>query len=111
MSPYLKAGRVKALAVPGKARSPLLPDVPTLGELGVPGFEAVGWFGVLAPAGTPRAIVDRLNTVARDMLADAQNVRRLAELGLTPIGGSPTNRSRSSPDPIRRIREWPGRRT
>ena len=57
----MKAGRLKALAVTGSTRSPLLPDVPTVAEQGFPGFEAIVWFGVLAPARTPPAILDYLN--------------------------------------------------
>jgi tripartite-type tricarboxylate transporter receptor subunit TctC len=58
--PLVKAGRLRALAVTGAERSPLLPDVPTVAESGVPGFEVIGWFGILVPRGTPTPIVDRL---------------------------------------------------
>jgi tripartite-type tricarboxylate transporter receptor subunit TctC len=61
MSEHIKSGKVKALAVSGKARSPILPDVPTLSEAGVPGYEATIWLGVVAPKGTPAPIVNRLN--------------------------------------------------
>jgi tripartite-type tricarboxylate transporter receptor subunit TctC len=63
--PLIKAQRVRALAVTGLQRSPALPDVPTVSESGVPGFEAGSWYGLLAPAGTPRAIVERLNREVR----------------------------------------------
>ena len=61
MTEQIKAGKVKALAVSGRIRSPILPDVPTLSEAGVPGYEATIWLGVMAPRGTPAAIVNRLN--------------------------------------------------
>jgi tripartite-type tricarboxylate transporter receptor subunit TctC len=61
MTEQIKAGKVKALAVSGRIRSPILPDVPTLSEAGVPGYEATIWLGVMAPKGTPTAIVNRLN--------------------------------------------------
>lgn len=61
MTEQIKAGKVKALAVSGRIRSPILPDVPTLSEAGVPGYEATIWLGVMAPKGTPAAIVNRLN--------------------------------------------------
>ena len=61
MAPNVRAGKLKALGTSGKARSAVLPEVPTVSEAGVPGYEAVIWLGIMAPAGTPRAIVDRLN--------------------------------------------------
>jgi tripartite-type tricarboxylate transporter receptor subunit TctC len=60
-APLIKAGRLKAIAVSGLRRSPVVPDVPTIAESGVPGFEAGSWYGLLAPAATPRAIVEKLN--------------------------------------------------
>ena len=89
MSPFLKSGRIRPLAVPGKARSPLCRDGPTLAELGRAGFEAVGWFGALAPAGTPRPIVERLNRVAQAMLREPAVLAKMTDLGLTPVTGSP----------------------
>ncbi|MEQ1518945.1 MAG: tripartite tricarboxylate transporter substrate-binding protein, partial [Usitatibacteraceae bacterium] len=61
VSPHVRSGKLKALAVTTKARTSSLPDVPTMAEAGFPNFEAVAWFGMLAPAGTPQPIVDRLN--------------------------------------------------
>jgi tripartite-type tricarboxylate transporter receptor subunit TctC len=61
MAPNVKAGKLKGLATSGKARSSVLPEVPTVAEAGVPGYEAVIWLGIMAPAGTPKAVVDRLN--------------------------------------------------
>src|SRR5215208_5879798 len=61
MAPNVRAGKLKALATSGKSRSGVLPEAPTISEAGVPGYEAVIWLGIMAPAGTPRAIVERLN--------------------------------------------------
>src|SRR5262249_11303301 len=59
--PYIRSGALHALGTGGRIRSPVLPDVPTIAEAGVPGYEGVNWWGIVAPAGTPRAVVDRLN--------------------------------------------------
>src|SRR5215472_1535483 len=69
MAPMIEAGRVKALGTSGRVRSPALPNVPTLAEGGVPGYEATIWLGVMAPAGTPQPIVDRLNVEINKILA------------------------------------------
>jgi tripartite-type tricarboxylate transporter receptor subunit TctC len=61
MAPHVQAGKLRALGTSGKARSPVLPNVPTVSQAGVPGYEAVIWLGIMAPAGTPKPIVDRLN--------------------------------------------------
>jgi tripartite-type tricarboxylate transporter receptor subunit TctC len=71
MAPNVQAGRVKALATTGKARSSVLPNVPTLAEAGVPGYEAVIWIGMMAPANTPQALIERLNAEIRKVLARA----------------------------------------
>jgi tripartite-type tricarboxylate transporter receptor subunit TctC len=69
MAPMIEAGRVKALGTSGRVRSPVLPDVPTLAEAGIPGYEATIWIGVMAPAGTPRGIVGTLNREINKILA------------------------------------------
>jgi tripartite-type tricarboxylate transporter receptor subunit TctC len=69
MAPNVQAGKLKALGTSGKARSSVLPDVPTVSEAGVAGYEAVIWLGVMAPAGTPKPIVDRLNAEIRRIVA------------------------------------------
>src|SRR5262244_1979752 len=70
--PQWKAGKVKLLAVGAARRMPLLPEAPTVAESGLPGFEAVSWFGLFAPAGTPRPIVDKVNAEVRRIFADAE---------------------------------------
>jgi tripartite-type tricarboxylate transporter receptor subunit TctC len=87
--PHIKAGRMSALAVSGAARSPALPDVPTVAEAGVPGFDAVTWYPVLAPARTPGPIIEALN---RQLVAivTAREVReQLLQAGVEPIGSTP----------------------
>jgi tripartite-type tricarboxylate transporter receptor subunit TctC len=87
--PHVRAGKVRALAMTAAKRSPALPDLPTLAESGVPGYEATSWYGMLAPAGTPRAIVTKLNgEVVR--IAQLPEVReRLAADAAEPGGNSP----------------------
>jgi len=71
MAPNVQSGRVKALATSGQSRSSVLPNVPTVAEAGVPGYEAVIWLGVMAPTGTPKLVIDRLNGEIRKVLARA----------------------------------------
>ncbi|MBK7061949.1 MAG: tripartite tricarboxylate transporter substrate binding protein [Rubrivivax sp.] len=84
----VKAGKVRALAVMAPQRSPALPDVPTTVELGQPTLLSSTWFALLAPKGTPAAIVDRLNQVSNEILADPAVRQRLAAMGATTLGGS-----------------------
>ena len=87
--PHARAGRLRALASGGLARSVAIPDVPTIAESGLPGFEVIGWWGMLAPAKTPRAIVNQLNREVRAAL-DVPEVRKsLVDQGMDPAGGSP----------------------
>jgi tripartite-type tricarboxylate transporter receptor subunit TctC len=85
---HIKAGKLRALAVTTSARSPALPDVPTVGET-VPGYESVGWVGIGVPRHTPVRIVEKLNTEINAGLADAAIKARLADLGGVPLQGSP----------------------
>jgi tripartite-type tricarboxylate transporter receptor subunit TctC len=84
----IRAGKLRALAVTTAARSQLLPDVPTVGDF-LPGYEASAWYGVGAPRGTPDEIVERLNRKLNAALADPATQARIAELGGTPLPGSP----------------------
>lgn len=81
MSEHVKSGKVKALAVSGRARSPILPDVPTVAEAGVPGYEATIWLGVVAPKGTPAAVVNRLNAEISKITANPEVRRAWAAQG------------------------------
>jgi len=87
-TPLIEGGRMRALAVTSASRSARLPDVPTLAETVAPGFDVIGWFGLLAPAGTPSPVIDRLNRETNAALQDATTRARIAELGLEPLGGS-----------------------
>lgn len=89
--PHIKSGKLRALAVTSKARSSVFPDVPTVAELAAPGFEVTGWFGMLAPAATPPAIVAQLNKEVNNALNQPDVKERLASLGVEPGGGSPTD--------------------
>ena len=87
--PLHKAGRLRALAVSTKARSAAAPDIPTLDELGVAGYDANAWFGFLVPTGTPTDIVEKLHRETAESLKDAQVRERLLALGSEPVGSSP----------------------
>ena len=88
-SANLRAGKLRALAITSKARSPLFPDIPTLHELGLKDFEVNNWQGFVAPAGTPMAIVKRLNDVCNQALQDPTIRNQLLEQGNVPGGGTP----------------------
>lgn len=85
MAPMIKAGLVRALGTSGKVRSPTLPDVPTIAEAGVPGFNATLWVGFMAPAGTPQPIVDKLNQQITKILARPDIKEAWEKTGATPI--------------------------
>jgi tripartite-type tricarboxylate transporter receptor subunit TctC len=87
--PHIKTGRLRALAVTGRKRSPLLPEVPTLEESGLRGYEAGSWYGILAPAGTPPQIVAKLNAGIVQALQQPAIRERLAAEGAEAIGGTP----------------------
>lgn len=87
--PNIKAGRVKAIAISSSARSPLVPELPTIAESGLPGFQSVVWFGLLGPAGLPKPIVDRVNTEMNKTLALADVKARFAQMGFDQAGGTP----------------------
>ena len=87
--PHVRAGKLRALAQTGARRVAAYPDVATVAESGYPGFDVSSWVGMLAPAGTPRPVVDRLHDEIRRILAEPEFVARLTEQGLTPIANAP----------------------
>jgi hypothetical protein len=86
---FIQAGRLRALAVTSEKRHPEMPDLPTMAEAGVPGVVGFYWNGVLAPAGTPQPIIDRLNTVINDGLRTREGQATITRLGMEPRLGSP----------------------
>jgi tripartite-type tricarboxylate transporter receptor subunit TctC len=89
VAPYVNNGRLRALAVTSKTRSPLLPNVPTVAESGLPGFENTGWFGFMVPAGTPKDIVDKIHRDTVKALQSTEMKARLFVAGMSPVGNSP----------------------
>ena len=87
--PHIKSGRVRALAVPSPKRSPLLPEVPTMAEAGVPGFDWFTWAAIMVPVGTPKPIVDRLHAETVKAVNDPGVREKLIAIGLEPIGSPP----------------------
>ncbi len=87
--PFVKQDRVRAIAVTGAARSPQLPTTPTFAESGLEGYDVSNWYAVLAPRGTPAAVIDALNAAISRGLGSADMRRRIAELGAVPAGSSP----------------------
>ena len=85
----VRAGTLTALAVTSKERSPVAPDLPTIAESGYPGFDAIAWHGIMAPAGTPPAIVERLNTEILKALKDPQTVKLIEQQAIQVVGNSP----------------------
>lgn len=87
--PHIKAGRMRLLGVASARRSPQLPDVPTISEAGVPGYEAVSWFGLLAPAKTPRPVIARLNEALLKVVRAPETKAQFESQGADPAGSSP----------------------
>ena len=88
-APHVKSGKLRALAVTGAKRWPLLPEVPTLTEAGVPGFEKYNWFGILSPAGTPEPIITALNRELVAIMRDPAIQKWLESQGAEAVAGTP----------------------
>jgi tripartite-type tricarboxylate transporter receptor subunit TctC len=86
--PHIKSGRLKALAVLGPKRAALLPDVPTISESGVPGYALTNWFGLVAPTGTPKDVLSRINFDVRRILQDSELRKKITDLGADVVGNS-----------------------
>ena len=89
IAPFAKSGQVRALAVSGEHRSPAFPELPTIAEAGVPGYSAPGWIGVIAPAGVPRPLIDRLNAAANRAIQSPAFANWNAGVGNEQAGGTP----------------------
>lgn len=87
--PHIQSGRLRALGVTTAKRSKALPQVPTLAEAGVPGYDLSPWFAVFAPAGTPKPIIEKLNTALRDAMKHAEVVARFETIGAEAVGSTP----------------------
>jgi tripartite-type tricarboxylate transporter receptor subunit TctC len=87
--PHVRSGKLRAIAVTSAKRSPSVPDLPTIAEVAVPGYEVTSWNGFLAPAGTPDAAIKRLNASFNKVLADPAMRERLIQMGYEPVGGAP----------------------
>jgi tripartite-type tricarboxylate transporter receptor subunit TctC len=105
MVPLIQSGKVRAIAITGDKRSPSLPDVPTFAELGLAAAESSGWFGPLAPAGTPAPIVDRLHQAVVETTKDPEVVKSLAAQGVEPATNSPAEFVRYIADTLARYRK------
>ena len=87
--PHVKSGRIRALAVGAGNRTPLMPDLPTVAESGLPGFDASSWFGILAPSGTPRELIARLHAALVKGVGEKETAQRLLSQGMEPVLNTP----------------------
>jgi tripartite-type tricarboxylate transporter receptor subunit TctC len=88
LAPHVKGGKLRALAVTGDKRSVAMPEVPTLAEEGFPGFSALAWWGVFAPAGTPKPIIDKLNAAVNDIVKRPDTIKLWSQQGVVPMSMS-----------------------
>jgi len=89
--PFMQMNRVRPLVIAAPKRSPLLPDVPTAAEAGIPGFEVSSWHGFVVPSGTPQSVVDKLNSDLNRMLLEDEVKKAFAAQGVAPDGGTPAH--------------------
>src|SRR5579872_1673933 len=103
--PQIAAGNLRALAVGSLTRYPQLPDVPTVAESGFPDFEAIQWVGLLTTAGTPKEVIQRLNTDVNKALAEGELIAKLAQEGMLPAGGTPDAFARTIATEVKNYKE------
>ena len=103
--PHVQGGRLRAIAITSAKRSPLLPDVPTVAESGFPGFDVQSWFGLAAPAGTPKPVIDRLNAELNQVLAAPELRQRFQDLAASTEPGTPEQMRSFATAEIQRWRE------
>jgi len=99
---HIRSGKLRALATTGPKRAAALPDLPTMIEAGVPGYESTAWFGLAMPAGTPKAIIDRMNADGQKAAKAPDFIKRMTDLGYEIIGGTPEQMAAMIQDEIRR---------
>jgi tripartite-type tricarboxylate transporter receptor subunit TctC len=92
--PLVREGKLRAFAVTSRKRSPQIPELPTMEELGFPGYEATAWFGLMAPAGTPRPVIDKLAGAVAEALKSSDVVAAWRPQGIDPLGGGPEDFAR-----------------
>lgn len=95
---HVKSGKIKGYAVASKERSPALPDLPTANEAGLPGFDVNIWYGIFAPKGTPKPVIDKLTMALQETVQDPNSKARFADLGATPV-----SRDRARPEALRTL--------
>ena len=100
--PHIKAGKLIAIATTGAKRDPALPDLPTIAESGVPGYESGVWFGLMVPAATPKDVINKLNAAAVQATKQPEFVKRMHDLGYNIIPGSPEDMTRMIQDELKR---------
>ena len=99
---HIRSGKLRALATTGARRSPTLPDLPTIAESGVPGYESTAWFGLAVPVGTPKDIVGKLNAEGQKATKSPEFVKRMTDLGYEIVGGTPEQMASMIQDEYRR---------
>lgn len=100
--PYVKSGMLRALAITGTARNPLLPDVPTFAEQGYQGYDVTSWYGVVAPAGLPDAVRDKLSQAFEQAMHDPDTAAKLQNAGAFPVGNTPQEFARQIKTEVQR---------